>query len=107
MDLLEFARSLPTDFTEAEFIDELRKVVDLDQIRHLSDAECQNMYDAVAYLGDYLILLREFYQKSKTSGGHPMIEYRAPVIWNQLTRVSGEEPDFTQLTTFGIEQGRD
>ena len=40
MDLLEFARSLPTDFTEAEFIDELRKVVDLDQIRHLSDAEC-------------------------------------------------------------------
>lgn len=25
-------------------------------------------YDAVAYLGDYLILLREFYQRSKTSG---------------------------------------
>ncbi|MFV0409047.1 MAG: hypothetical protein ACK5LJ_04905 [Paracoccus sp. (in: a-proteobacteria)] len=107
MDLLEFARSLPTDFTEAEFIDELRKVVDLDQIRHLSDAECQNMYDAVAYLADYLLLLREFRQKAETSDGHPVIEYRAPVIWNQLTRDRGEKPDFTQLTTFGIEQGRD
>ena len=95
MDLLEFSRSLPTDFTEAEFIDEPRKVVDLDQISiYPTNA---NMYDAGH--SDYLIL-REFYQKSKTSGGYPLIEYRAPVIWNQLTRDLGEEPDFTQLTSF-------
>lgn len=82
MDLLDFARNLPADFTEAEFIGELRKVVDLDQIRHLSDAECQNMYDAVAYLSDYLLLVREFYQQTKTMNGHPFVIYRAPVIWN-------------------------
>lgn len=106
MDLLEFARSLPTDFAEAEFIVELRKVVDLEQVTHLSEAECQSMYDAAAYLADYLLLLRESRQKAETSDGHPVIEYRAPVIWKQLTRQPGEAPDFTQLTTFGIDQDR-
>lgn len=105
MDFLESARSLTTDFTEAEFIDELRKVVDLEQIRHLSDTECQNMYDAVAYLADYL--LRESRQAGDTSDAPLFVEYRAPVIWNQLTRQPGEGRDFTQLTTFGIDQGRD
>lgn len=78
MDLLDFARGLPTDFTEAEFIDELRKVVDLDQIRPLSDAECPNMYDAVAYLGDYLILLREFFR-----GQNPQVAIHSSNIARQ------------------------
>ncbi|RNF36061.1 hypothetical protein [Paracoccus methylarcula] len=102
MNLLEFARHLPEEFSEAEFINALREVINLDEIRHLSDAECQSLFDAVTFLADYLILLREFYRQAKTRGGHPVLDYRGPMIWNQLTRVPGEKPDFSQLTSFGV-----
>lgn len=102
MDLIEFARTLPKEPTDQVFIDHLRQVLDLDQIRSLPEGETQNLFDAVQFLTDYLLLQQEFLGVEKRHEGQIMVEYSGPYVENRLTRPSGMQPDFSFLETFGV-----
>ncbi|MEP1521283.1 hypothetical protein [Ascidiaceihabitans sp.] len=102
MDLIEFARTLPKEPTDQIFISQLRKVLDLDQIRSLPEGEAQNLFDAVQFLTDYLLLHQEFLGVEKRHEGQIMVEYSGPYIENRLTRPPGSRPDFSFLETFGV-----
>ena len=102
MDLIEFARNLPHERSDRTFIDHLGQVLDLDEIKNLSDTECQNLFDAVQFLADYLLLQKEFYGVDRKHCGQTMIDYSGPYIENLLTRPNGAKPKFEMLETFGI-----
>lgn len=102
MDLIEFARTLPTDHVDETFINHLRQVVDLNQIRELPEGEVQNLFNAVQFLADYLLLLQEFLGVDKQHDGQILVEYFGPYIENRLTRSQGAQPDFSLLETFGV-----
>lgn len=104
MDLIEFARTLPKEPSDHVFISHLRKVLDLDQIRSLPERDTQNLFDAVQFLTDYLLLQQEFLGIEKQYKGQLMVEYSGPYIENRLTRPPGTQPDFSLLETFGVSE---
>lgn len=105
MDLIDFARTLPQKRSDRAFINHLLQVLDLEEIKNLSDTECQNLFDAAQFLVDYLLLQKEFYGVDKQHQGHIMVDYSGPYIENQLTRPAGAKPKFEMLETFGVADG--
>ncbi len=85
MDLIQFARSLPEKRTDRDFIEHLKRVLALDELKNLSDKECQNAFDACQFLVDYLTLQKEFYGTEKPRSGPIVIEYSGPYIESILT----------------------
>ena len=102
MNLIDFAKTLPADFEEADFIDHLKKSVDLDQIKDLSEIEVNNLFDAVQYLADYLLLFREYKGFKVEVEGSPYVRYSGPYIQNFLTNQNEGPSDFEQIDTLGV-----
>lgn len=53
MNLIDFAKTLPAEFDELEFVNHLKKSINLSQIKDLSEAEVNNLFDATQFLTDY------------------------------------------------------
>ncbi|KEJ89004.1 hypothetical protein [Sulfitobacter donghicola] len=102
MNLIDFAKTLPADFDELEFVTHLKQSVDLSQIKSLSEAEVNNLFDAAQFLTDYILLVREHQGQEVEEDGHPYVMYRGPYIQNVLTNQTDGPSDFDQLDTFGV-----
>ena len=102
MSLIDFAKTLPTEFDELEFVTHLKKSIDLSQIKDLSADEVNNLFDATQFLTDYLLLVREHQGQNVEENGNPYVMYRGPYIQNVLTNQTNEPSDFDQLDTFGV-----
>lgn len=57
MKLMDFAKGLPEEFDEKEFIDRVNQVVDLKEIQSLPVHERQALYDFAQYMADYMLLV--------------------------------------------------
>jgi hypothetical protein len=102
MNLIDFAKTLPVDFEESEFIEHLKKSVNLNQIKDLSESEVDNLFDAVQYLADYLLLVREYKGFEVEKDGSPYVRYNGPYVQNILTNQSDGPSDFDQIETLGV-----
>ena len=102
MNLIDFAKTLPADFEEPTFIEHLKKSLDLDKIKDLSESEINNLFDAVQYLADYLLLVREYKGFKVEEEGSPYVRYTGPYIQNILTNQGDGASDFEQIQTFGV-----
>lgn len=103
MKLMEFAKTLPEEFVEKEFIDRVHQVVDLKEIQSLAANERQSLFDFAQYLADYLLFVQECTDGvDRASSGAPTINYRGPFIENVLTRQDGRPLDRGQLENFGL-----
>lgn len=103
MKLMEFAKTLPEEFGEKEFIDRVNQVVDLKEIQSLSFTERQSLHDFAQYMADYLLLVQECIDGvDRAPNGAPTINYRGPFIENVLTRQDGRLLDRGQLENFGL-----
>lgn len=102
MDLITFAKQLEPECNQDDFVKMIKQVVDFQELKNLNDSEIQNLHDAVQFLSDYMLLLKEFHGQTKVEKNHPFIVYKGPYIENQLTRPSGQEPDFSYLETLGV-----
>lgn len=105
MNLIDFAKSLPEEFTDQEFVDLINQVIDLKQVVNLSERERLNLFSAVQYLADYVLLAQEAKGEVMTRGGHPALDYRGPFIPNILQRPDGAELDLAALDNFGVAEG--
>lgn len=111
MNPLEFARIVKDGSTvsDQDYIDLMRRVVPLDELRSLTPEEAEWFHGAVAWLYDFSILLLEFTQsehgKRLEQSGVPWLPGpTGPFIHNILTREREVPPDFTLLETFGVER---
>lgn len=103
MRLMEFAKTMPLEFEEREFVDKVNQVVDLKEIQSLTAHERQSIHDFAQYLADYMVLVRECNEGvGSEPDGHTFIEYRGPFIEHVLTREPGRPLDRGQLENFGI-----
>ena len=102
MNLLDFAKTLPKQFDDQEFINHLMKSVDLNSIKDLPEHEVDNLFDAAQYLVDYLLLVREKNGQKTRLNGNSYVVYRGPYIEHFLTRPVDRPIDFDQLETLGI-----
>lgn len=103
MKLMEFAKTLPEEFGEKEFIDRVNQVVDLKEIQSLGVNERQSLHDFAQYLADYMLFVLECNDGvNRASNGAPSITYRGPFIENVLTREDGRPLDRGQLENFGL-----
>lgn len=102
MNLIDFAKTLPADFDELEFVNHLKQSVNLSQIKDLSEAEVNNLFDATQFLTDYLMLVREHQGQDVEENGNSYVMYRGPYIQNVLTNQTDGPSDFDQLDTFGV-----
>jgi len=102
INLIDFARTLSVNFDELQFVNHLKQAVDLNQIKDLSEAEVNNLFDATQFLTDYLLLVRGHQGPDVEEDGHPYVMYRGPYIQNVLTNQSDGPSDFDQLDTFGV-----
>ena len=105
MNLIDFAKGLPEEFTDQEFVDLINQVIDLKQVVNLSERERLNLFSAVQYLADYVLLAQEAKGELTTRGGHPVLDYRGPFIPNILQRPDGAELDLAALDNFGVGEG--
>ena len=108
MNLLDFARAVKdgSEISDQEYVDLMKRVVPLDELRGLSAKEAEWFVEATTWLYDYAILVHEFAQSKVGKGleldGHPCLPGSpGPFIENILTR-GDELPDFGQLETYGI-----
>jgi hypothetical protein len=111
LNLLEFARIVKdgSEVSEQAYVDLMRRVLPIDELKELTPEEGEWFHMAVAWLHDYSILLFEFGQSEK--GQRPvMMEspwlpgVSGPYIDHMLVRAHGEAPDFAQLTSFGVRE---
>ena len=102
MNLIEFAKQTPNDQSEQDFVDRLKQVIDLDEIENLSQTERDALFDAVQYLADFVLFVREAKGELTTREGAPMVEYSGPFIPNALTRPDGAPLDLSILKNFGV-----
>lgn len=102
MNLIDFAKTLPVNFEDRQFVDHLKQAVDLSQIKELSEDEVNNLFDAAQFLTDYILLVREHQGQDVEEDGHPYVMYRGPYIQNVLTNQTDGPSDFDQLNTFGV-----
>lgn len=103
MILMEFAKTMPSEFGEREFVDRVNQIFDLKEIPSLTAHERQSIHDFAQYLADDMVLLREC-NEGVGSGpdGHTLIEYHGPFIEHVLTRKPGRSLDRGQLDNFGV-----
>ena len=102
MDLIEFSKQARKDRSEQEFVDSLKQVIDLGEIENLSQSERDALFDAVQYLTDFVLLVRETKGELTSHEGAPMIEYTGPFIPNALTRPDDVPLDLSILQNFGV-----
>ncbi|MBO9429610.1 hypothetical protein J7392_08965 [Sulfitobacter sp. R18_1] len=103
--LSNFAKQLPKNFTEQEFVDLMNQVIDLKPIVDLPAAERSALFDGVQYLVDYIMLAQEANGELRTHEGHPVLDYNGPFIPHVLVRPEGMELDRGALETFGVGEG--
>lgn len=90
------------------YVDLMRRMVPLDELRNLTPEEAEWFHGAVAWIYDLSILLMEVTQaehgKQLEQSGVPWLPGpTGPSIDNVLTRPAGTPPDFNLLKTFGVE----
>jgi hypothetical protein len=105
LNLIDFAKRLPKDFTEQQFVDLINQVIDLKQVVTLSERERSILYSGVQYLADYVLLAQEAMDEVETRDGHPVLGYDGPYIPSILQRPEGIEADFAALDNFGVGEG--
>ena len=108
LDLLEFSRIVKDghDVSDTEFLDLMRKFIQLDVLRDITPEESEWLLKAVTSLQDYSLLLWEFHQIEMNRDfrykGAPMLPgSTGPFIETVLTRRYDDPADFTQLENFG------
>lgn len=102
MNLSDFAKKTPQDQSEQEFVDSLKSIVDLDGIANLSEAERDKLFDAVQYLADFILFVREAKGELAMRHGAPVVEYSGPFVPNALTRPDDVPLDLAILENFGV-----
>ncbi|WP_243837764.1 hypothetical protein [Rhodovulum visakhapatnamense] len=102
MNLADFAKRLPKNFTEQEFVDLMNQVIDLKAIVDLPASERSALFNGVQYLVDFIMLAQEANGELHTHEGHPVVDYGGPFIPHVLVRPEGTEMDCTALETFGV-----
>lgn len=102
MKLEDFAKQLPENFTEEEFVALMNQVIDLKKIVDLPAEERGALFNAVQYLVDFIMLTQEANGELQFHEGHPVVDYRGPFIPHILVRPEGAELDRAVLDTFGI-----
>lgn len=102
MKLADFAKQLPKNFTEQEFVDLMNQVIDLKTIVDLPVEERSALFDGVQYLLDYIMLAQEANGELRTHEGHPVMDYNGPFIPHVLVRPEGMKLDRKALETFGV-----
>lgn len=105
MKLADFAKQLPKNFTEQEFVDLMNQVIDLKTIEAMPLAERSNLFDGAQYLVDYIMLAREANGELGTHEGQPFISYNGPFIPHVLVRPEGTGMDRAALENFGVGEG--
>jgi len=105
MTFSEFAKQLPAEFTEQEFVDHMNRVIDLKSIVDMPEAERDALFDGAQYLVDFILLVRELKGELHSAEGHPVLDYRGPFVPNALTRPDGVAPDPKALETLGVGEG--
>ena len=105
MNLIGFAKGLPEEFTEQEFVDLINRVIDLKQVATLSERERLNLFSGAQYLADYILLAQEAKGEVETRDGHPVLGYDGPYIPTILQRPGEAAPDFAALDNFGVGEG--
>lgn len=102
MNLVEFAQQLPEDFTEQQFVDLMKQVIDLKSILTLSERERSILFSGVQYLADFVLLAQEAMGEVEVSDGQPVLAYDGPYIPSILQRPDETEADFAALANFGV-----
>ncbi|AXI50469.1 MULTISPECIES: hypothetical protein [unclassified Sulfitobacter] len=102
MNLSDFAKQLPKNFTEQEFVDLMNRVIDLKTIVDLPVEERSALFDGVQYLLDYIMLAQEANGELRTHQGQPVMDYNGPFIPHVLVRPEGTELDRGALETLGV-----
>lgn len=102
MNLIDFAKHLPADFTEQEFVALMNQVIDLKSIVDLSEQERSALFNGVQYLVDFLLLAQEVNGELRSHEGNFMMDYRGPFIPTILTRPEGHGIDRAALENFGV-----
>ena len=102
MNLIEFSKQTRKDQSEQEFVDSLKQVINLGEIENLSQSERDALFDAVQYLTDFVLFVREAKGELASREGAPVIEYTGPFIPNALTRPEGVPLDLSILQNFGV-----
>ncbi|MBO9429635.1 hypothetical protein [Sulfitobacter sp. R18_1] len=102
MNLSDFAKQRPKNFTEQEFVDLMNQVIDLKTIVDLPAEERSALFDGVQYLLDYIMLAQEANGELRTHQGQPVMDYNGPFIPHVLVRPEGMELDRKALETFGV-----
>lgn len=105
MKLADFPKTLPNDFTEQDFVDQMNQVIDLKSILKLSERERSVLFSGVQYLADYILLAQESLGEVEFKNGHPLLGYDGPFIPSVLQRPDDAEPDFSALENFGVGEG--
>lgn len=105
LNLIDFPKKLPDDFTEQNFVDLINQVIDLKQITSLSERERSILYSGAQYLADYILLAQEAMGEVEVNKGRPVIGYDGPFIPTILQRPDGVEADFAALENFGVGEG--
>ncbi|WP_417269914.1 hypothetical protein [Celeribacter sp.] len=102
MKLSDFAKQLPENYTEQEFVDLMNQVIDLKTIVDLPVAERSALFYGVQYLADFIMLAQEANGELLTQDGQPAINCGGPFIPNILTRPEGVDLDRAPLENFGV-----
>ncbi|UWR01110.1 hypothetical protein K3729_17120 [Rhodobacteraceae bacterium S2214] len=102
MNLIDFAKQMPKDQSEQEFVDSLKQLVDLGEIENLSKADRDALFDTVQYLTDFTLFVREAKGELGSHGNAPYVEYSGPFIPNALTRPGDAPLDLSILQNFGV-----
>jgi hypothetical protein len=102
MNLKDFAKQLPENFTEQEFVDLMNQVIDLKTIVDLPQTERNALFNGVQYLADFIMLAQEANGELFARDGQPVINYGGPFIPSILTRPEGVDLDRAPLENFGV-----
>ena len=105
MNLIDFAKRLPKDCSEQQFVDLMNQVIDMKQVVTLSEQERLNLFSGVQYLADYVLLAQEAMGEVEVNDGRPVIGYDGPFIPTILQRPEGVGADFAALENFGVGEG--
>ncbi len=109
MNLVDFAKTAKLTDGPHRFIEMMRAVLPLEELRNLTEGEALMFHSAVTWLFDYSLLLTEFHSLQGQAPSPDCSEMapvipgsHCPFILNCLTR-GYEAPDFSQLENFGLE----
>ncbi|MBZ4022528.1 hypothetical protein CKO11_08665 [Rhodobacter sp. TJ_12] len=93
MNLNEFAKNLPANYSEHEFIGLMNQVIDLKSAIELPKSQRDALFDGAQFLVDFLLLAREVKGELEVREGQPIVEYSGPFVENILTRPEDQPVD--------------